>query len=214
MTTWFDAILILISRLTLAQWASIAEWLGAAAGFVYVIGAIRERSWCWLASLVSTGLYAFVFWHQGLWGQATLQLYYLPASIYGYWVWRGKSDQPLRQVSWLKPRAVLAWVMVVLATSAVAWFGLNAAGVDESALDVLTAVGSLVATYLMSIKKIDNWIFWIVIDAIISILLIQQRLWISVGLYGLFIVLAAIGFASWYAILRSQPPSDASDVIV
>jgi len=55
----------------------------------------------------------------------------------------------------------------------------------------------LIATYLMSIKKIDSWVFWIVIDATIAALCVQQHLWVTSLLYGSFIGLAVFGFRQW-----------------
>jgi len=129
MFEFWNGLASVVNQLTVAQWASLAEWLGAAAGVVYVLGAAQELTWCWWASLLSTSLYAFVFGHAGLWGQAGLQLYYVPASLYGYFVWRGKTDPVV--IAWLPRRHALSWAAAGVVLSVAVWWGLGAFGIDH-----------------------------------------------------------------------------------
>jgi nicotinamide mononucleotide transporter len=177
--------------------ASPWEWAGALLGVIYVLGAIRERPWSWWASLLSTLAYIVIFGRAALWGQCALQVFYVLASVYGYWAWSDSQTRPAVRISVMSHRETLLWMSVTAVGSGVLWWSFNHWGVSESALDAITSVSSLSATYLATQKRIENWLWWILIDGAVVGLCLNQQLWLSAGLYVAFVVLAALGFVGW-----------------
>ena len=70
---------------TIAAWLQTHGWeaLAVALGIVYLLGAMRESLWCWIAAFLSTLIYLFLFWHANLPMESGLQLYYLAMAVYG-----------------------------------------------------------------------------------------------------------------------------------
>jgi nicotinamide mononucleotide transporter len=189
-----------------AAWraTSAVEQVGAAFGLAYVVLAIRQHRACWLAALVSTALYLYVFAAARLYMQAGLQAYYVCVAGYGWWAWRRQPSAPTLAVSRASWRLQLAGLAAVLAAAALsaAWLA-HAAHSPAPYLDSLTTWASVFATWLVARKKLDNWPWWLVIDALIVVLCWQQRLYPSMILYILYLGLAVIGWRSWHADMKS-----------
>jgi nicotinamide mononucleotide transporter len=55
----------------------------------------------------------------------------------------------------------------------------------------------LVATILMAVKKVENWLFWIIGDAVSIPIYLSQGLYFTSGQYIVFLVLAILGYRDW-----------------
>jgi nicotinamide mononucleotide transporter len=179
------------------------EAAGALLGVVYVVLVIGQHRLCWLAAFLSTALYLEVFYAAGLYMQAALQVYYLLVAVYGWRAWRrdaGGAELAVSRASW---RVQLAGVAAVLVASAAtsAWLARETQA-PQPVLDSLTTWGSVFATWLVARKKIDNWPWWLVIDALIAILCWQQKLYASMILYLAYLGLVVIGWRSWQTDMR------------
>ncbi|HXQ31188.1 MAG TPA: nicotinamide riboside transporter PnuC [Steroidobacteraceae bacterium] len=195
-----------------AAWAatSPAEVAAAALGVVYVVLVIGQHRAGWAAALLSTGLYLHVFYAAGLYMQAALQGFYVLVAVYGWWAWRrvpGRAPLAVSRASWRVQGIGLA--AVILATAATAtWLARETLSTDPY-LDSLTTWASVFTTWLMARKKIENWPWWLVVDALIVVLCWQQKLYASMILYMLYLVLVIVGWRSWYADLTA--PAAAED---
>jgi nicotinamide mononucleotide transporter len=56
---------------------------------------------------------------------------------------------------------------------------------------------SLVGQFLLGRKFIENWAVWIVVNVVSVGLFAYKSLWLTVGLYGVFIVLSVVGWRAW-----------------
>ena len=82
-------------------WAGTSplEIVGVILGLVYVALAIRENRACWVAALLSTLAYLWVFYQAGLYMQAFLQVYYVMIALYGWRAWTTHPEKPALLVS-------------------------------------------------------------------------------------------------------------------
>jgi nicotinamide mononucleotide transporter len=71
-------------------------------------------------------------------------------------------------------------------------------------LDSLTTGFSLLATWLAARAKLENWLYWIVIDGVLVFLFYVQDLPFLAFLNVLFIGIAAGGFVAWRRRLHAQ----------
>ncbi len=191
-TEWFAALA--------AAWraASGPELAGAAAGFVYVLLAIRGRRSCWIAGGLSTALYLAVFAQARLYLQGALQGGYLVLAVYGWWAWRRDGAGATPVVRRASPRLQAALLVAVAAAAAMTVPALQAfTDAASPGLDAATTWGSIAATWLLARKYADNWLWWIVIDLAIAALAVAERLWLTAILYLAFTGLAALGFLRW-----------------
>lgn len=176
-----------------------AEFAAVAFGVAYILLAIRERRGCWIAGGIGTAIYAAVFLDAGLPMQAALQLVYVAMSAYGWFAWRPTSagTGSARSWPWLRHLAAAAAIGIATAISAplAARSGFAAAPVADS----LGTWASLFATWLLARRIVETWLWWIVIDAGLAVLFLQQGLWKSALLYLAYAFLAVAGWRSWRA---------------
>jgi len=188
-------------------WAGTSplEAVAAVLGVLYVVLVIGQRRSAWLAAFVSTALYLVVFYRARLYMQAALQVYYLIVAGYGWHAWRRRADGgalPVSHASLGVQAAGLAAIALASAASA-AWLA-RETGSSEPLLDSLTTWASVFTTWLVARKKIENWPWWLVIDALIVLLCWRGRLYASMILYGLYLGLVLVGWRSWYLDMQRQ----------
>jgi nicotinamide mononucleotide transporter len=190
-----------------AVWAGVSpvEAVAAVLGLVYLLLVIGQHRGAWLAALASTALYLYVFYGARLYMQAALQVYYIAVALYAWHAWRrrpGGGELPVSRASWRAQAAGLAAVLAVSAASA-AWLARETGSADPF-LDSLTTWASVFTTWLVARKKIENWPWWLVVDALIVVLCWRGRLYASMILYGLYLGLVLMGWRSWYLDMQRQ----------
>ena len=83
----------------------LLEWCGVITALFYVFLAAYKNIWCWPAALISTALYAYVFYDVYLWMDSLLQVYYIFMALYGWYCWNKAEDNLSQDISiwpWLK----------------------------------------------------------------------------------------------------------------
>ena len=63
--------------------------------------------------------------------------------------------------------------------------------------DSFTAVGSIVAQFLLAKKYIENWILWIIVDIVAIAIYVQLGLYYTAFLFLVYIGLCIFGWISW-----------------
>jgi nicotinamide mononucleotide transporter len=173
-----------------------AELAAAAFGVAYILLAIRGHRACWIAGGISTAIYAAVFYRAGLPMQAALQLVYVALSAYGWYAWRpAPAVAPARR--WPIRHHLVALGAVGLATAASAPIVARYALATAPVADSIGTWASLFATWLLARRVIDNWLWWIVIDAGLAALFATQGLAMTAALYLAYSLLAVAGWRSW-----------------
>ena len=187
------------------------EEISVALAVAYLALAIRQSLWCWPAALISSALAAVVVLDARLYMDVALQLFYVAMAVYGWLQWRGGGyrGQGARVHCWPLARHAVAAGLIMLA-SLLFWLALRGTQATYPFLDSLTAIASVVATFMVAHKLIENWIYWFVIDAILVYVYFARDLFWFSGLYAVYLVMVVIGFRAWQKSLREQAPADAS----
>lgn len=177
---------------------SLTELLGFLTGVVNVWLLARQNVWNWPIGLANNALYIAVFVAAGLYGDAGLQLVYIALGIYGWWSWTNSANlAALRVVR--TPRA--AWLWMVPATLAAAFalrfFLRTYTDSTVPAWDALTTALSLAAIYGQCRKWVESWWLWILADVIYIPLYVYKDLWLTSGLYFVFLLLCVMGLREW-----------------
>ena len=160
---------------------------------------IRQNHWAWLFSILSSLLYAAVFADARLYGDAGLQFVFVAVSVWGWSQWlRGGEDHRPLQVSRLAARGWIAMAMSWLAGwLLLSWFLQRYTDTDVPHMDAFLTAGSLVGQFLLSRKKLENWLVWIAVDVLYVGLYLYKHLTLTAILYALFVLMAAAGWRSW-----------------
>ena len=170
----------------------------------YLLLAVKESLWCWAAAFVSTAIYLYLFFDARLYMESVLQVFYLAMAVYGWQQWRrgGAGGKSLEVSSY--PLAVHGVaITVVLALSALSGWLLSS--YTEAAfpyLDSFTTWSAVWTTFLVTRKKIENWLYWIVIDSLSIYIYDSRGLALTALLFGLYVVISVFGYISWQNVRR------------
>jgi nicotinamide mononucleotide transporter len=180
--------------------ASWGELIGALLGIAMVVGNIRQIHWAWPLAFLSSVLYGYVFWGVKLYAEASLQIFFAVTAVWGWVQWlRGTA---LAGEKVIVHRLNDAGLLISIVSSAVliSAIGLLLSHFTDSPVpwwDAIPTALSLVATVWLGRKLIENWPLWIVINVISMGLFAYKGLWLTVGLYAVFTVMAAVGWRAW-----------------
>lgn len=164
----------------------------------YVVLAIRENRLCWLAALLSSGLYMVIFWRASLLMESALQVFYAVMAIYGWIHWRAGNAQPELVITrWSRRQHLLAAVAIVLLSALMGSVLHRYTDAAMPWLDSLTTIAALVATWMVAQKILDNWVYWIAIDALSVYLYLARDLQLTAALFVGYTVLAWAGWKTW-----------------
>ena len=161
---------------------------------------VRQSIWTWPLGLVAVSLYGVFFYRHELYGQVGLQVVYFAFNLYGWyeWLYGGEGHTRLR-VSKVRP-SVFALLLLLGAVATVVIVTVMLATTTDAAspyFDSLLTAYSLVAQFMTTRKWVESWHIWIAVDIAYVWLFISGSLYLTAGLYAVFIVLAAMGLLEW-----------------
>jgi nicotinamide mononucleotide transporter len=174
----------------------------------YLVLAIRESLWCWPAAFVSSVLTVIVMFEKRLYSDAGLNVFYAAMAVYGWYQWqygaRRSGNRELPISVWpLKTHAFAIGGSVAL-SAGVGWFMSEHTNAAFPFLDAFVTVSSIVTTYMVARKILENWLYWLVVDSVSMYLYWRNDLNLFVWLFALYLVLVVIGLVRWHRDWRAQ----------
>jgi nicotinamide mononucleotide transporter len=177
-----------------------AEVLGFGTGAINVWLVVRLSIWNWPVGIANVMLLGLVFLDGGLYADAGLQVVYIVLQAWGWWQWRyggrgrtGLVTQRTSQGEWaaqavagVVATALLTWTLSAWTDSTVPFW------------DAVTTTISLLATYGQSRKLLESWWLWIAADLIYIPLYAYKKLYLTSGLYVIFLALCVAGLVAWW----------------
>jgi nicotinamide mononucleotide transporter len=178
---------------------SSLELLAAITGAISVWLSVRQNIWSWPTAIVNVVLYALVFWNARLYADMGLQVVYAVLSIYGWyeWLYGGVGRTQLRVTRTTRPVAAR---LVLIAAAGSALLGTLLHRTTDAALpfmDSFLSSTSLVAQWMMTKKLLENWLVWIAVDVLYVGMFLFKGLYLTAGLYAVFLALAVRGYLDW-----------------
>ena len=185
------------------------EVLAAITGIISVYLSTRENIWSWPTALVNVALYFVVFLEAKLYADMGLQVVYFALSLYGWYEWLyGGENRTELHVS--RTSQALGVRLAVIGIGCAALLGTLLARFTDAALpyiDSATTSTSLVAQWMMTRKILENWAVWVAVDVVYIAMFIFKRLYLTAGLYAVFLVLAVMGYVQWKRSLAERSPA-------
>lgn len=177
------------------------EILGTLVGIAYLYWEYRASSKVWFAGVVMPALSLGVYRNAGLYADFAINIYYLLAAVYGFWVWRsGRSAAaggflPITQT----PRR--AWLPLgALCLVSFAALGILLQRYTDSNVpwaDSLTTALSIVGMLMLARKWLEQWLIWIVVDVVSAGLYCYKSIYFYAVLYAVYAVVAVFGYFEW-----------------
>ncbi len=193
-TTFFDV----IKTETLALHPAVI--VATITAIIYLVLAARENIWCWFFGIISCSFWAWsAYFLYNLQIDALLQIFYVVISFWGLYQWKfgsqEKKDLPITQLSLGEHAATI--VGGLLLSGIVGWLYANYTSAAATYLDAFTTVFSVLITFMVIYKKLENWLYWIVIDAVYVYLYWTRGGYLFSILFIAYIVIAIFGWVKW-----------------
>lgn len=181
------------------DWFDVIEWVSLLSGIAYVLLEIGQHNAMWVVGIVTGAACAASFGWQHAWASMGLNLYYVAVSVWGLWQWRRDKAAEgegilLRQPSLL---VILLSAALLLGGTPLLERALAAAGDPAPLLDAFALTLSAIATWWLGRAYPQQWLLWIVADAVSTGLCIALGSWLLVVLYAVYTVAAVYGYFHW-----------------
>lgn len=195
--------------------ASLWEWLAVISSLAYLLLAMRENNLCWYFAFASTLIYTLLFWEVNLLMDSALNVYYMGMAIYGWWYWRRggassgearnkKGSGRRREVSdkpqirrWRPADHGFAALGIVLLSIVSGYLLASNTDAAWPYVDSFTTWASVLTTWMVAQKILENWLYWLVIDGVSIVLYVDRELYPTAVLFAAYVIIAIFGFFSW-----------------
>jgi nicotinamide mononucleotide transporter len=193
------------------------ELIATIAGLLAVWLSAKERIINWPIGLVNVVLSFFVFFQFNLYSDMLLQIYFFITGAYGWWQWTRQdsvSSEKIVKISYLTRPQQVGMIAAVLVFTIV--FGASVGHFHQwfptifqqpaafPYADSLIMVMSLFGNFLLTVKKIESWILWVLVDIIAPIIYFQKGMLLFTIMYVVFLGIAIFALINWLKIYKQQ----------
>lgn len=189
-----------------AQLLPQLEWLAAGLGLINIVLLVRRSPWNFLFGILSVATYIVIFYASRLYAESLLQVFFVAANIWGWAMWhRATPENQALPVGWLPPFARWTWAMATAAISL--GLGLIMHRYTNAVMpfaDAAIAGASVAAQLLLGLRRIENWVLWIMVDMLAIALYIDRALYPTAVLYTVMLAMSVAGLREWTAAHRRE----------
>jgi nicotinamide mononucleotide transporter len=178
---------------------SFIELLGTIIGLVYIFLEYRASWWLWIAGMVMSLFYIYIFYQENCIAWALIYLYYMGANIYGIAVWKKTiCENSHSGISDLPKKYYFPLSVIVVSFTFILYFVLieytdTRIPVCESFSTALSVVGM----YLLAKKYLQHWNVWIIVNPITALGSLYLGLYFSAILFAIYFVISIMGLVRW-----------------
>jgi len=183
----------------------LLQWVAVVFGVGEVLLAWRNNIWLYPAGIISTVLTIIVLYHSKLYAESALNGYYFIMSIYGWWHWHKRRDQPPLPVAWTTRREWLVTVVIVAAGFVLQYLLLkHYTDSTVPAWDAWVSATAWAGTWLLTRRRMDNWLLLNISNLFAVPLLFYKQLPLFAGLTIILFIVACIGYFDWIRRFKTQ----------
>ena len=170
-------------------------------GLLYIWLEYRASILLWFVGIIMPALDIYLYWSHGLYGDAGMAAYYTLAAVYGYCIWKFKKTRKQKlslPIVFMPKKQYLPAALFFLAAWGITNFVLITwTNSTVPVLDSFTNALSFVGLWALARKYAEQWLFWIVVDVVCTILYVHKGIPFKALLYGLYVVIAVLGYNKW-----------------
>lgn len=196
---------------------SWVDWVVTVTALVYVVLAARQNVWCWVWGIISCSLWAyasFTFYH--LWLDSLLQFFYVVMGFVGLYNWRrsdledvenkGRSDSETEgrreEAKLLITKLTLKQNLFIIISGSIlsllfGYFFDIYTPAAATYLDAFVTIFSIITTFILIQKKLDNWAYWVIIDGVSVYLFASRGAYLFSFIMIIYTLIAANAFLQW-----------------
>lgn len=181
------------------DWSLILQIVGTSLGLLYLWLEYKANIWVWVIGAIMPMVHGLLYLQSGIYADAAMQLYYVLAGIYGLCVWKRSSKNKSEATIKHTPYDWVVLLVAVYAVLHVALYFFLTRFTDSQVpfFDAMSTALSIVAMWMLSRKLVEQWLVWLVVDAISVGLYFYKGIPITGCLYFVYCVLAIVGYMRW-----------------
>ena len=145
------------------------EFIAVVSGIASVWFSKQEKILVYPFGIISVTLYIFITFQSKLYADTGINAYYLVMSIFGWWNWKNTKDLAASQIPITKSTRrgnIINVLTFLFAVGFIYIMLIKFTDSDVPLVDSITTGLAITGMYLMALKKIEHWIFWIACDLI------------------------------------------------
>ena len=186
--------------------STLIEAFAVIFGLLSVWYAKKENLLVYPTGIVSVLIYVYICYFAGLFGEMGINFFYFLMSVFGWYKWTRK-DQTNHHIpiTWCNWRIQLSGILAsIFFYFILRYLLINFTNSTVPNIDAVTTAIFIVGMWLMALKKIENWIYWIIGDLISVPLFFYKGLVLTSFQYTVFLILAVLGFLEWRKKINEQ----------
>jgi nicotinamide mononucleotide transporter len=183
------------------------EIFGLCTGTLSIALLIKQNIWTWPVGIAYTFASLYIFFTAKLYADFALHIFFLVMSFYGWYSWlQGKNGHDPELPVSNEGKKVLAYsiFICVLAINLTGNLFTTYTDADLPYWDNTTSIFSILAIWLQGRKKIECWIFWLIIDILSVGIYFYKELYLYSLLYLIYVVMAFLGYKAWRESYRND----------
>lgn len=178
-------------------------------GVISVVLCAKGKISFYFIGFVQTISYLILAWNNAFYGEVIENVFYLVTMVWGIFLWKrnmqqnedGTSDVKAKKFNWWM------WTLAIIGTvilTAIMGFVLDRIGSNQAYLDAATNVMAIFAQFLMIWRYREQWLWWVVIDVICTIMWFNAGNWSMVAMYIAWTINALYGWYNWSKLNKIQ----------
>ena len=177
------------------------EVLAVVLSIAYLLLAIKQSIWCWYAAFFSTLIYSILFFDAALLMDSFLNVFYLVMAVYGWYSWKNintetkNKELSITTYGFVKNSKII--IILTIISSVLGYVMANYTKADFAYLDTFTTVFAVFATFMLTKKVLENWLYWVIIDFISIYIYINKGFYLTAVLFSIYTILAVLAFIQW-----------------
>ncbi len=180
---------------------TVIDITGLVLGLIYLWLEYRANIWLWAVGIIMPIVNSTLLFAKGLYADFGMEFYYVVIAIYGYccWRWGNKKEKgkELPITHYTLRHTVASLITFLLLWGGIYWFLKYYTDSTVPILDSFTTALSAVAMWALARKYLEQWLLWLVVDAVSCGLYIYKGIPFRACLYGLYTVIAVLGYLKW-----------------
>ena len=185
------------------------SWLEVVAvifGILSVWFARKENIWVYPTGIVNVLVYVYLCFFAGLYADMAINMFYFVMSVFGWYNWSRRVDNTHHvPISSLNLKQWLFYILLIVVAFGIIYYVLkNFTDSTVPVFDSFTTSLFIAGMWLMAIKKIENWLLWILGDVLVIPMFSIKGLAFTSIQYIVFLVLAIMGYFEWRKRLKAK----------
>ena len=178
-------------------------------GLLYLLLEFRASVWLWPVGIVMPIVHSITYYKAGLYADFGMEFFYVLVAVYGFWKWMRRTPDGSKSVAvpirhFPADKALIGGVAFVVLWVGIGLFLAYCTDSTVPVLDAFTTSLSIIAYWALANKWVEQWLLWLVVDAICTGLYVYKSIPFSAALYGFYTVMAVLGYRNWIRLMQRQ----------